>query len=251
MFNTGDPLTGGLFGNGGALIYPFWNVDGADKEWAIPLDAGFTNPAQPAFVNPTFNFMVYSDQGLGDISEVITYTLASAPAGPDGDFNNDDLWDCTDIDALVAEIVAGNNNPAFDMNGDGSVNAADVTDAGDGWLAVGGANNIPATGGNPFLVADGDLSGSVEVADFNIWNANKFTSTPGWCSGDYNADGVVDVGDFNAWNGNKFQSSSGTCHCARACCVRPRHDLSGFLNAAVPSLTILPYGGLPGRARHN
>ncbi len=127
----------------------------------------------------------------------------------DGDFNNDDQWDCLDIDALVAEVVAGTNNPAFDMNGDGSVNAADVTDAGTGWLAVGGANNVAVTGGNPFLVADGDLNGSSEVADFNIWNGNKFTSAPGWCSGDYNVDGVVDVGDFNAWNGTKFTSSSG------------------------------------------
>ncbi len=138
-------------------------------------------------------------------------SLSSNPGGVvDGDFNNDDLWDCTDIDALVAEVVAGTNNPDFDMNGDGVVTAADVTDAGDGWLAVGGANNVSATGGNAFLRADGNLDGSVDVPDFNIWNGNKFTTNPGWCSGDYNVDGVVDVPDFNLWNGNKFSSSSVT-----------------------------------------
>ncbi|MEM7315734.1 MAG: PEP-CTERM sorting domain-containing protein, partial [Planctomycetota bacterium] len=40
-----------------------------------------------------------------------------------------------------------------------------------------------------------------------VWNSNKFTNNPAWCSGDFNADGFVDVGDFNAWNSNKFTSS--------------------------------------------
>ncbi len=127
----------------------------------------------------------------------------------DGDFNMDTLWDCTDIDALVAEIVAvkggASANLDFDMNGDGSVNNDDL----DEWLVVGGANNPDDTGGNPFLGGDANLDGAVEVSDFNVWNANKFTSNPGWCNGDFNADGVVDVPDFNIWNTTKFTSSSG------------------------------------------
>lgn len=43
----------------------------------------------------------------------------------DGDFNDDGLYDCVDIDALVAEIAAGSNNSAFDMTGDGLVTLAD------------------------------------------------------------------------------------------------------------------------------
>jgi hypothetical protein len=57
------------------------------------------------------------------------------------------------------------------------------------------------------LTADANLDGAVDVSDFNVWNGNKFTMTPAWCSGDFNADGSVDVSDFNAWNSNKFQTS--------------------------------------------
>ena len=125
-----------------------------------------------------------------------------------GDFDADGDWDCDDINALSAEIAAGTNDPAFDMNGDGAVTLEDITDANVGWLAIGGANNAGVTGGNAFIQGDADLSGAVDVSDFNIWNNNKFTSTAAYCSGDFNADGVVDVSDFNIWNGTKFTSSS-------------------------------------------
>ena len=207
VFNTGDNLSGGPFGNGGALIFPFWNEGGPQKELAIPLNVGFTNPAEPAFVNPTFDFMVYFDQGLGDITEVITYTLADPPMGPSGDFNDDGAWDCSDINSLSAAVAAGSGNLDFDMNSDGAVTAADITDADTGWLTIGGLNNPDQTGGNPFLAGDANLDGSVDVSDFNNWNSSKFTDTPAWCAGDFNANGVVDVSDFNIWNANKFQSS--------------------------------------------
>ncbi len=126
-----------------------------------------------------------------------------------GDFNNDGAWNCLDIDALVTEIVAGTNTATFDMNGDGVVTTADITDANVGWLAVGGANNPAQTGGNPFREGDANLDGTVDVSDFNIWNGNKFTSSAAWCAGDFTADGSVDVSDFNIWNGNKFTSSAG------------------------------------------
>ncbi len=125
----------------------------------------------------------------------------------DGDFNSDSTWDCADINALVAEIVAGTHDADFDMNGDSFVDADDLTNATFGWLVVGGANNPDATGGNPFLVGDANLDGAVDVSDFNVWNSNKFTMTPAWCSGDFNGDGSVDVSDFNSWNSNKFQTA--------------------------------------------
>ena len=53
------------------------------------------------------------------------------------------------------------------------------------------------------------MDGSVDVSDFNNWNAAKFNSTLSWDDGDFNGDGSVDVSDFNAWNSNKFQSSDG------------------------------------------
>ena len=57
------------------------------------------------------------------------------------------------------------------------------------------------------LPGDANLDGYVDVSDFNIWNANKFTSDGSWGEGDFNSDGMVDVSDFNIWNSNKFTSA--------------------------------------------
>lgn len=123
----------------------------------------------------------------------------------DGDFNNDGNYNCTDVNSLVATIAAQTNASAFDLTGDGFVNGADLTF----WLAQAGTRNLP--NGNPYLVGDANLDGVVDGSDFGIWNSNKFTATPAWCSGDFNADGNVDGSDFGLWNANKFRASdSGT-----------------------------------------
>jgi hypothetical protein len=119
----------------------------------------------------------------------------------DGDFNNDGNYACADIDALVAEIVAGTNNALYDMSGDGLVNHDDLTK----WLAEAGAAQIPS--GNPYLEGDANLDSVVDGTDFNTWNMHKFTNVAAWCSGDFNADGAVDGSDFNLWNLNKFTSA--------------------------------------------
>ena len=118
-----------------------------------------------------------------------------------GDFNGDGIFDCDDVDSLVIEIVAGTNAAAFDLTNDGLVDQADLTE----WLAVAGAANLPS--GNPYLLGDANLDGSVDAEDFIEWNTNKFTAVSAWCSGDFNADGVVDAADFIAWNANKFTSA--------------------------------------------
>ncbi|HEY6565781.1 MAG TPA: hypothetical protein VIY86_14930, partial [Pirellulaceae bacterium] len=43
--------------------------------------------------------------------------------------------------------------------------------------------------------------------DFNLWNANKFTTQAAWSAGDYDASGIVDGSDYNLWNANKFTSA--------------------------------------------
>ncbi|MEM7316208.1 MAG: choice-of-anchor Q domain-containing protein, partial [Planctomycetota bacterium] len=122
---------------------------------------------------------------------------------PNGDFDDDGLYDCVDIDMLVANVAFGPADAAmFDMTEDGLVNYDDVTE----WLSVAGENNLGP--GKSFLVGDANLDGQVDVADFAIWNANKFTTTGAWCSGDFNADGNTDVQDFNRWNANRFQFSA-------------------------------------------
>ena len=122
----------------------------------------------------------------------------------DGDFNADGIYDCSDLDTLVAAIAAGTNNQAYDMNSDLLVNQNDL----DTWLAVAGVANLPHH--QPYLAGDGNLDGFVDVADFTIWNENKFTSNPAWCRGDFNADGLVDVSDFNLWSENKYRDQART-----------------------------------------
>jgi hypothetical protein len=126
---------------------------------------------------------------------------------PTGDFNSDGNWDCLDLNDLTGAIVAGSTDLAYDMNVDGLVTLADVSDAVVGWLAVGGINNSGQTNGNAYISGDGNLDDVVDGSDFNIWNSHKFTVTAAWCSGDFNADGAVDGSDFNLWNSNKFTSS--------------------------------------------
>ena len=119
----------------------------------------------------------------------------------DGDFDNSGAYGCEDIDALVADIIAGNDTPMFDIDGDGSVDQGDLNL----WLAQAGA---VAGFDNPILPGDANLDGAVDGSDFNVWNSNKFTLAAAWCSGDFNADGAVDGTDFNVWNANKFTSSN-------------------------------------------
>ncbi len=54
------------------------------------------------------------------------------------------------------------------------------------------------------LAGDANGDGTVDVSDFNIWNANKFTVGTNWASADFDGNGVTDVSDFNIWNANKF-----------------------------------------------
>ncbi|MCA9262212.1 MAG: family 16 glycosylhydrolase [Planctomycetales bacterium] len=124
-----------------------------------------------------------------------------------GDFDGDGQWSLDDIDMLSSAIAAGENEPAFDMNGDGQLTVADLTDANVGWLAVGGALNAAVTGGNPFLWGDANLSGVVDAADYQIWYPNRFSRQTLWSLGNFNADGVVDGSDFSIWNAHKNQTS--------------------------------------------
>lgn len=96
VFNTGVE---GVVEYGGdfiglAVTYPYWQVGppaGTQIEYAIPRDLaiGPTAPGISVFKTDSFNFMFWTDQGPnGDVSEVISYTLATFPGLP-GDFDGD------------------------------------------------------------------------------------------------------------------------------------------------------------------
>ena len=118
-----------------------------------------------------------------------------------GDFNDDGFLDLLDIDALVVAIAGGSNPAAFDLDGNGLVNLADL----DAWLVEAGNANLGP--GRVYLLGDANLDSVVDAQDFIVWNSNKFTLVAAWSRGDFNADGVVDAQDFILWNSHKFQSA--------------------------------------------
>jgi V8-like Glu-specific endopeptidase len=144
----------------------------------------------------------YFARVTGFSTRIGTYDFAVlVPNTIDGDFNDDGLYDCADVDDLVTQIVGGGNPAAYDLSGDLVVDTTDL----DLWLAEAGAANLAS--GNPYRPGDANLDGNVDGSDFGIWNANKFTARSAWCSGDFTVDGNVDGSDFGIWNANKFTSS--------------------------------------------
>ena len=113
-----------------------------------------------------------------------------------GDLNFDGVLGIEDIETLCSGIHDGTidpENPLFDLNGDSVVDEADLQ-----VLLLDEIGTIPG---------DANLDFSVDVADFNRWNENRFTVAAGHAGGDFNCDGVTDASDFNIWNENKFRSA--------------------------------------------
>ena len=71
----------------------------------------------------------YTNDGWTLLDLSVFYALASGVVP--GDFNGDGALDVTDVDSLVGEIIAGTNNPDFDVTGDGNVDDSDLSR----WLA--------------------------------------------------------------------------------------------------------------------
>ncbi len=164
---------------------------------SVAIDAGFEAVnAPPEFDQRGESFLRIVNQRI-DIGAVEYQGITVS-----GDFNNDGLHDCNDIDSLVANVAFGPANPdIYDLNTDGEVDGLDVN----AWLGIAGEVNLGI--GRSYLYGDANLDGLVDVGDFNLWNLNKFTTTGAWCSADFNADGNTDVSDFNLWNTGRFTSS--------------------------------------------
>jgi hypothetical protein len=128
--------------------------------------------------------------------------------GTPADFNRNGQLDCPDADALVVEIVSGNNSTEFDLTDDGIVNRDDLAS----WLDLAGAANLAS--GNAYLPGDANLDGVVDGVDFGSWRENRFASVAAWCAGDFNADSAVDAADFNIWNEHRFMASLGAAAAA-------------------------------------
>lgn len=184
---TGLDIGGAAPVNGDTWFFNIGQIS-TDESNNLPVWSWHDNPGGQEF---------FAAHPHGDV------TFGGRPTTVSGDFDGNGDYACEDVDPLVGEIVAGTNDPAFDLTGDGIVDNADLTE----WLAEAGAAELPS--GASYLLGDANLDGSVDVSDFNVWNGSVFTNTAAWCSGDFNADGAVDVGDFNIWNENNFTTADG------------------------------------------
>jgi hypothetical protein len=132
----------------------------------------------------------YTELGwtLLEFSVIYAEIFGGVQGDPDGDFNGD--GELNEADALVNEIVLGNDNPDFDVTGDGIVDNAAL----DLWLADGAEANGFA---EPYRPGDANLDGVVDAQDLNelalSWQGNPNT----WTGGDFTADGAVNAGDLN------------------------------------------------------
>ena len=123
-------------------------------------------------------FELYLEEGVGPVT---------------GDFDNNGLYECSDIDALYAGIR--NSDVSVDLTNDGVVDAADV----DAWLAEAGT----AKGfSGPILGGDADLNGVVDATDLNVAGLGWQQEASSWCGGDFNQDSIVDAGDLNSMGVN-------------------------------------------------
>ncbi len=117
----------------------------------------------------------------------VTYTSLAAPPVLEGDFNNNGELDAEDIDLLSKEVVAGTNEPGFDLNSDALVNEADRK------VWVGDLKNT--------WFGDANLDGEFNSGDFvAVFTAGQYeddeVGNSGWATGDWSGDMEFDSADF-------------------------------------------------------
>ena len=188
----------GKVGNGTVLAYE----PDFELPWIIHWEAGveyyedsvlgYTAPAERLYYSvgsddDPFSWGEKNTTAAGDQILLNAITWMTGGGGLQGDFNGNGELDAGDIDALTAESAAGTNNTSFDITGDGTVDAADVT--------------LWATGLKNTWLGDANLDGEFNSSDFvGVFSAGLFeTNQPAnWSSGDWNGDGVFSSGDFVA-----------------------------------------------------
>jgi ELWxxDGT repeat protein len=102
---------------------------------------------------------------------------------PVGDLDRNHYLNTRDIDLLFAAVASGENDSAFDLNGDSLVNHDDIT------------HLVESTLRSKF--GDANLDGAVDRQDLSTVVANfGQAGGAGWARGDFNGDGTVDLRDL-------------------------------------------------------
>ena len=223
------------------------NTDGVDyvnTTLDVTLSAGETSKTiwldvrQDALVEPDEQFRVrleiVAGGFAGDVTEAFVTIIDDDRDKPD--FNADGRIDAADVDLLVQAIAGGSSPLGFDLDGNATVDTADL----DEWLAVAGSVNLPS--GKAFRPGDANLDGAVDAGDFEVWQANTFSVAAAWSQGDFNADGFADVADFNIWNENKTSTIVAPLVAGRL----PKAPLPHDLHVGDPVIDAV--GGTRGRA---
>lgn len=116
-------------------------------------------------------------------------TCQPAPLTDPCDFDGDGAFGLGDIDMLRDAIVAGTNDAAFDVTGDGLVNAADLT------FFVEDESKLHT------WLGDANLDGEFNSSDFvTVFTAGEYEDAEDgnstWAEGDWNGDGDFNSSDF-------------------------------------------------------
>lgn len=168
--NSSDPEEMPLFGAYGLKL-------------SLASDNPSVTESDPFFV--VFDFGMEEEQftdALDDFEALLTVDESLL-----GDFDLDGILSASDIDLLSAEVLAGTNDPLFDVTADAIVDELDRMT----W--------VEGLAGS--LLGDTDLDGNVQFSDF-LALSNAFGGQGGWAEGDFDGNGVVQFPDFLALSTN-------------------------------------------------
>ncbi|MCA9213744.1 MAG: hypothetical protein KDB27_11790 [Planctomycetales bacterium] len=157
-------------------------------DWTIGGDALGTNPenvdTSRTLRGELADFAIFDGElTQEEIMQIISSGVS--PAGEPGDIDRDGDCDLDDIEALGAAIRANDQSTRLDLDGNGSVDAADRR-----FLV----ENIKNT-----YLGDSNLDGQFSSGDFVVvFTAAKYESgqSATYAEGDWNGDGFFNSGDF-------------------------------------------------------
>ena len=172
----------GVPGNSIALSGVLGDAGGDDGLWYLARTRG---PDSGFAWDGVLDEIAIYPHGLSEEQINNHIAIAMRPVRPSGDFNGNEMLDTDDIDALSAEVRAGNNVPEFDVNSDNFVNDQERTV----WVTV-----LKGT-----WFGDANLDGLFNSGDLvTVFSAGKYENggNADWGEGDWNGDRMFGSGDM-------------------------------------------------------
>jgi len=160
---------------------------GVDADPAEGWGAVWTDPAAGDWA---LTAKAFDNAGGSSISQAVNIRVSPYP----GDFNSDGVVDADDIDALAGAILAGTNDPMYDLTGEPSpvVDQADMNELVHNLVFV---NGDPWTRGTEY--GNANLDGLVNDDDLSLLLSNWGALDVGWALGDFTGDGQINDDDLS------------------------------------------------------